>query len=587
MEEALARSLAVGEARWADAAFAAVLAAIDPSGLGGLSLRSGPGPVRDLFLEEFLDLLPEGAPVRRAPAHVGVERLVGGLDLAAALAEGRAKVERGLLAEADGGLLLIAMAERLDRGAAAVIAAAIDEGVVRIERSGASRVDPARFLTLMLDEGEEAHERPPATLLERIAFQIELDAVPWRCVAPFSVDPDAVQAARDLLGAVSVTPEMETALDGACRALGAPSLRTLSFVLRAARASAALAGREAVEEADAESAVRLVLGARAAFAETDSEPQAEAAPSDPQNDQSPEPADDTGAAEIGTLQDRLIAAVAADVGAGLAGLEAASRRRRASETGAAGEKTAARDRGRPVGSRPGDPRKDGRLDVLATLRAAAPWKRLRGAGPGAPTPVRFRDLQVKHFEHRAGSAVIFVVDASGSAALHRLGEAKGAVERLLADCYARRDEVALIAFRGEGAELLLPPTRSLVRAKRALAQTPGGGGTPLAAGLAAAHLLAEQEAGRGRTPYIVVLSDGRANIALDRTPGRPQAMADAERLAKKLADAPGAALFFDTGPRPDPRAAALAALMQADYRPLPAADGATISRAVRSALGSA
>jgi magnesium chelatase subunit D len=93
---------------------------------------------------------------------------------------------------------------------------------------------------------------------------------------------------------------------------------------------------------------------------------------------------------------------------------------------------------------------------------------------------------VSRFKQRRETTTIFVVDASGSAALHRLAEAKGAVELLLADCYVRRDRVAMLAFRGKGAELMLPPTRSLVRAKRSLAGLPGGGGTPLAAGMDAA-----------------------------------------------------------------------------------------------------
>jgi magnesium chelatase subunit D len=114
--------------------------------------------------------------------------------------------------------------------------------------------------------------------------------------------------------------------------------------------------------------------------------------------------------------------------------------------------------------------------------------------------VRRDDFRVGRFEQRSQSTTIFVVDASGSSAFNRLAEAKGAVELLLADCYVRRDRVALLAFRGRGAELLLPPTRSLVRAKRSLAGLPGGGGTPLAAGIDAAAALADAVRRRGETP---------------------------------------------------------------------------------------
>jgi magnesium chelatase subunit D len=224
-----------------------------------------------------------------------------------------------------------------------------------------------------------------------------------------------------------------------------------------------------------------------------------------------------------------------------------------------------------------------RLSLLDTLRAAAPWQRLRQPAPGrAPAPrilVRRDDLRVRTFEQRTETTTIFVVDASGSAAMHRLAEAKGAVELVLADCYVRRDRVALIAFRRSAAELLLPPTRSLVRAKKSLAQLAGGGGTPLAAGLDAATRLATQILRRGGTPTVVVLSDGRANIALDGSPGRGRAGDEARAAAQRLRLTGAATLFVDTAPRPEPAARELAAAIRARYLPLPRADARALARA--------
>ena len=156
-------------------------------------------------------------------------------------------------------------------------------------------------------------------------------------------------------------------------------------------------------------------------------------------------------------------------------------------------------RGRQVGTRRGDPRGGGRLDLVETLRAAAPWQPLRRraddarraaathtAPHTAPQPrvlVRPDDFRIRRLFEPAGTTAIFVVDASGSSAVNRMAEAKGAVELLLAESYARRDEVALIAFRGAQAEILLPPTRAIAAAKRALAALPGGGGTPLASAI--------------------------------------------------------------------------------------------------------
>jgi magnesium chelatase subunit D len=227
-------------------------------------------------------------------------------------------------------------------------------------------------------------------------------------------------------------------------------------------------------------------------------------------------------------------------------------------------------RGRPVGSRPGAPRSGARLSLVDTLRAAAPWQRLRHAdAEPARIQVRRDDLRIRRFVRRLESTTIFVVDASGSAAFQRLAEAKGAVELLLAKAYVSRARVALIAFRGTGAELLLPPTRSLTRAKNRLAELPGGGGTPLAAAIDAAVILALGEKAKDHTPLIVFLTDGRGNIARDGTPGRARAEGDALAAAEQVREAGLAAVFVDTSPRAQPDGDRFARAMNAVYAPLP------------------
>jgi len=249
----------------------------------------------------------------------------------------------------------------------------------------------------------------------------------------------------------------------------------------------------------------------------------------------------------------------------------------------AGERRRSPARGRPVGVRPGVPGGGQRLSLIDTLRAAAPWQRLRRTADSASRVlVRRDDLRIRRFETRAESVTIFVVDASGSAALSRLAEAKGAVELLLADSYVQRAQVALIAFRGSGATVLLPPTRSLARARRSLAELPGGGGTPLAAGLRAAIDVADAARVRGQTPFVVLLTDGRANIAADGRAVRSVAAADASAAATALGRAGIAAAFLDISARPGPEGAALAAAMQARYLPLPRADAVRMHAAVRA-----
>jgi len=243
-------------------------------------------------------------------------------------------------------------------------------------------------------------------------------------------------------------------------------------------------------------------------------------------------------------------------------------------------------RGRPLGARPGSPRDGARLALIDTLRAAAPWQPLRRRERPAAAQrviVQPADFRVVRLRQRSETTTIFTVDASGSAALHRLAEAKGAVELLLADCYVRRDRVAVVAFRGRGAEVLLAPTRSLVRARRELAALPGGGGTPLAAGLDAAAELALATRRRGGTPVVVVLTDGRANVARDGAGGRAQADRDARASARRLRAEGVLALLIDTGAQAQPLAREIAREMGAGYLPLPRADARGVSQAVQAA----
>ncbi len=140
-----------------------------------------------------------------------------------------------------------------------------------------------------------------------------------------------------------------------------------------------------------------------------------------------------------------------------------------------------------------------------------------------------------------------------------------------------------IAFRGTSADVLLPPTRSLVRVKRELASLPGGGATPLAAGIGAAFDLARAVMREGRSPVIALLTDGRGNIARDGTADRPRATQDSLAVARLIRAAAIAAIVIDVSPRPGPQAARLAAEMGAGYVPLPHADAGAIAGAVMAA----
>jgi magnesium chelatase subunit D len=274
----------------------------------------------------------------------------------------------------------------------------------------------------------------------------------------------------------------------------------------------------------------------------------------------------------------------------LARLLAAGAAAKGAQGAGAGSDRRSHRRGRPAGTMRGTAREGARVDLIATLRTAAPWQPLRRQLPGAAADrvlVRADDIRVKRFRQRAERVVIFVVDASGSTALARLAEAKGAIELMLGQAYVERQQVALIAFRGTGAEILLPPTRSLVMTKRRLAGLPGGGGTPLAGGLRAALELALAARRRGLVPHLAMLTDGRANVALDGSPGRGRAQEDALRLAQAVRYAGVPGLVIDTGNRPSEQARAIAAAMVATHLPLPRADARALSAALDSALAGA
>ena len=594
---------AAQQAAWSFASQAAALFAVDPR-LGGVALHAAAGPVRDAWMDLLRSLAPAKAPFRRAPLSIGDERLLGGLDLPATLRAGRPVAQTGLMAEAHGGFLVLAMAERLTTGTAARIASALDSGEVSAEREGLSLRAPARFGVVALDEGQGDDERPPAALLDRLAFHLDLNDVGHRCAREHFATAEEVADARERLASVQVDDKAIEALVTVAARLGVGSLRAISLALRAACAACALRGGEALEEEDIMCAACFVLAPRATMFPT-SEPapeeaqpdESESKPEDDEQDRQPpetppentEPQDKQ---DLPDLTDLVLAAALAAIPPGLlAQLQAGRAMRVKSERGGkSGANAPAGKRGRPIGARQGQLR-EGRLGLVDTLRAAAPWQRMRRKGlddeSARRVVVHAEDFRIKRFKQRRETSAIFVVDASGSQAMQRLAEVKGAIELLLVDCYARRDSVALVAFRGKTAEVVLPPTRSLARAKRVLAGLPGGGGTPIAAGIETALALADTVRRKGQTPLVVLMTDGRANVGRTGAPGRAQAFEDALQAGRQVRAAGIATLAIDTAPALGPAGTAptarLGEAMNARYIRLPYANAALVSQAVRAA----
>ncbi|WP_430644594.1 magnesium chelatase subunit D [Bradyrhizobium guangzhouense] len=574
------RHMSRGAQSWSNAMTAAALFAVDPLGTGGICVRAGPGPVRDGWLAVLRSCFPSAVSFRKLPPAISDERLLGGLDLAATLHARRPVVQRGLLADADGGVLLAVMAERLSSATVAHLIAAIDRRQIDLERDGMSRRSPSRFGLVAFDEGLD-DERASAALSDRLAFQLDLQSLSRPDVTSEEYDVDNVIAARRRLPRVDVEADAVEALCHAAGSLGIASLRAPLLALRVAVAAAAFDDDEIVRRDHLELAARLVLSPRATALPASPEQDAEMS-----RDQDPETIDDRQDPEV-PIEDLVLEAAKAAIPPNLfKQLQGGSLQRpRTMRAGKQGLSKAGPRRGRAIGVRRGEFGAGNQLNLLETLRAAAPWQPLRRAGEAGSVArllIRKEDFRIKRFKQRSASSTIFVVDASGSSALQRLAEVKGAVELLLADCYIRRDEVALIAFRGRTAQLILPPTRSLTRVRRSLAALAGGGGTPLAAAIDSATTLAVAVRNKGQSPLVVLMTDGRANVARDGCGGRAGAEIEAYEAARQFCVTGIPAVVVDTSPRPQPQAEKIAAEMKARYVALPYADATRLSRVVQA-----
>ena len=586
---------------WNDALTSLQLLQIDPSGFGGIWLRAPFGPVRERWLRH---LLASGLNTVKVPGSVDMERLLGGIDLSLTLQTGSLHMQSGLLQQADQGVVCISMAERFPAALMAPMTQAMDtQSLPPLRMSDGSESAPrTQFGVVALDESMD--DEPPIgkSLQERLGLWFDLQALAPSDVPELEfsqlyqgnasdqaldirISAEKLRQARQLLPHIQWSDDQALAVCATALGLGIDSLRAPTLALRVACCHAALNMRSRVSDEDLEFAARRVLAPRAtrwpAPAEQqpapDTSQEAEQEPPDQQAQQDPPPADQSSQDEPPTdspsaedLQDMMIASALASLPPNLLdNLLTKPGSSQGNSSGRSGQFRSGMQRGRPLPPRPGRPAGHARLHVLATLRAAAPKQKLRsGAGQGR-VAIRSEDFHVHRFQQNSASCMILALDASGSAALQRLAEAKGAVELLLQQSYARRDSVCIVAFRGAKAQLLLPMTRSLVRAKRAMTGLPGGGGTPLALALKMACEQSIQLQRQGVTPILVVLSDGRANVTLQGLGGRVQAQADALLWVQQWRQTGHRSLWIDTSIQPDPQVQNLADAMGASYMPMP------------------
>ena len=617
---------------------AAILFSIAPWLLGGVCVKTHDSVLGNAWLIFLKKLLPVSFPaLQKIPFNVQLDALVGGIDISSSISKGYLIEKRGVFNQKKKNFFVIKKANQITDEIISCLCNEIDSNINNNELFAFQNSSFIVFDELSPNCGDEEERGIRDSLIDRFCILLNFpiysskNEYDWKFIPP---EKNKLKGARARLPFVKLSEDNLKALTATSLAFGIKSLRPLIFATNLLRVISAYEGRLTPNNDDVKLAIKFVLLPRAiqfpaktnddqaaANDEIDNETEDDQAAANNEIDnetedessnvtdeknltqyedktqeqdflkqqddafQEKEEKEMTNSAVFDNSNEKIIDSAETKISSDL--LNELSKREInfLSQNKKVGGKTGAEVQkkigtGRFFGSTKGKPSSKIRLNLLDTIKASLPHQKIRArkicSQKKLLISVQPEDFRVYKRKSRRLITTIFLVDASGSSATNRLGEAKGAVELLLSECYVRRDKVAVINFRKTHSELVLPPTRSLVRAKKTLAGLPGGGGTPLATALDDCKVLVENLLSENQTPVLVLLTDGGANVCRDGRGGREKAHAEALSSSQGIKNLGINSIFIDTSVVSNQKSMAIAASMGAKYYPLPKASSSKI-----------